>query len=308
MKQIAVATLTMGLWVVSVSQGSGPPRAGVVKKQSRTSAQLATNSGNNQETAEDAMLNAILAAITKNEQERTADLQQETTDENKAIKAEWWLVYVGIAQAFALICTLVVIGIQTKKTSEATQTMRDSLPIQKSSADAALLNAQAIINSERAWFLFEDMAPIEMRYAPSEIPQKTKVLAFVPFKNFGRTVGKLTAYQFGLYIISPNIVPDSSVFNISETCTPIIIPQGDPLPQVAELKNNGGVMGQDDWDAVLRDKTKSLWLCGILKYEDIFKPGVEHETKICRQYGRWISPKAEPFFKSDGLPEYNTQT
>ncbi len=306
MKQIALAALTVGMWIVSVSQSSGPPRAGVAKKESRANAQFTTNCDNNQKAAEDAALNVMLAAITKNEQERAADLQQETADKNKTVKAEWWLVYVGIAQALALICTLGVIWYQAEKTAEATKAMRDSLPLQKITADAALLNAQAIINSERAWFLFDDAIPIEIHCVSPEIPQR--IFAFFSFKNFGKTVGKLTAFRFGLYITSLNQAPDHSVYSISEILAPQIIPQGDPLPQVAELKNNGGIMGREDWDAVLRNQTKSLWLCGILKYEDIFIPGVEHETKICRQYGRWIPTKKEPFFQLDGPPEYNSQT
>jgi hypothetical protein len=175
----------------------------------------------------------------------------------------------------------------------------------RDNAKAAKLSAQAVIDSERAWFLFDDAVPIEIHCVSPEIPQR--IFAFFNFKNFGKTVGKMTGLQFGLYITSRNQAPDRSVYDISEKLVPQIIPQGDPMPQKVELKNNGGIMGYDDWNGVLRDQTKSLWLCGILKYEDIFRPGFEHETKICREYGRWIPTKKEPFFQLAGPPEYNTQ-
>ena len=58
--------------------------------------------------------------------------------------ANWALVLIGAVTACA-------VWWQAKKTAEATQAMRDAVPLQKSSADAALLNAQAVINSDRPW-------------------------------------------------------------------------------------------------------------------------------------------------------------
>jgi hypothetical protein len=68
---------------------------------------------------------------------------------------EWALVVVGII-------TFIIIGLQTRATANAAKTMRDSLPLQKSAAKAALLNAQAIINSERPWVMVQvKEVPIE---------------------------------------------------------------------------------------------------------------------------------------------------
>jgi hypothetical protein len=58
--------------------------------------------------------------------------------------ANWALVAVGLLTFYA-------VWKQAKETTRATQAMRDSIPLQKKSADAALANAQAVINAERAW-------------------------------------------------------------------------------------------------------------------------------------------------------------
>jgi hypothetical protein len=62
--------------------------------------------------------------------------------------AEWALVFVGIV-------TCLVIIIQVVVSNRATAAMWASLPLQKAAADAALKNAQAIINSERPWVMIQ---------------------------------------------------------------------------------------------------------------------------------------------------------
>lgn len=154
MKRITFVTIALVVWIVFLPQAHRQLSAGVSKKESSTDAQLAEDAREKQQAAQTAALDSILATIAKNEQERTDERQQEASDEKATIKAEWWLVYLGIAQAIALIGTLIAVCYQTKKTAEATQTMRDSLPLQKSAADAALLNAQAAIAAARPWVSF----------------------------------------------------------------------------------------------------------------------------------------------------------
>ncbi len=59
-------------------------------------------------------------------------------------KPEWWLLG-------ATVLTLLVIGWQAWETRRSAQAMRDAIPLQQKVADAALLNAQAVVNSERPW-------------------------------------------------------------------------------------------------------------------------------------------------------------
>jgi len=46
---------------------------------------------------------------------------------------------------------------------------------------------------------------------------------------------------------------------------------------------------------------------GIFRYEDVFRPGIEHETRICHRYVTWVEGR-DPFFKLDGPLEYNKET
>jgi hypothetical protein len=54
----------------------------------------------------------------------------------------------------------------------------------------------------------------------------------------------------------------------------------------------------------IANNPKFLWLCGIIKYEDIFRRAKRtHETKFCLLWEIFISPK--PFWRIAGPPEYN---
>ena len=59
-----------------------------------------------------------------------------------------------------IVLTLLAIAEQVRESAKATQAMRESLPHQKSSADAALLNAKALVNSQRPWIAIRRKEPI----------------------------------------------------------------------------------------------------------------------------------------------------
>jgi hypothetical protein len=63
-------------------------------------------------------------------------------------RPDWWLVIVAAITA-AFICW------QARETAGATRAMRDSIPHQEQAAKAALFNAQAVVNAERAWIIPE---------------------------------------------------------------------------------------------------------------------------------------------------------
>jgi hypothetical protein len=52
---------------------------------------------------------------------------------------------------WAIILTLLAVAEQARESAKATQAVRDSIPLQQQTADAAKLNAEAFIKSERAW-------------------------------------------------------------------------------------------------------------------------------------------------------------
>jgi hypothetical protein len=87
------------------------------------------------------------------------------------------------------VLTFIAVWKQARETAKATKAMRDGIPLQKSVADAALLNAQALINSERPWI---DVLPVshgegEWRFEAS---------------NYGRTPAELVSTCLRFEIVS----------------------------------------------------------------------------------------------------------
>jgi hypothetical protein len=92
--------------------------------------------------------------------------------------------------AWAIILTLLVIAQQTKETARAAKAAQDSakatqdsIPHQEKAAEAALLNAQAVINAERPWIVIKVVSPK---------PNHFILKAF----NVGNTPAILTEFYF----------------------------------------------------------------------------------------------------------------
>lgn len=195
-------------------------------------------------------------------------------------------------------CALVIVGgFQIFYLWRTVKATRDN-------AEAARIGAQAVINSERAWLLWERetaviLDPIEIQTRPATV--------FFDFKNYGRTVARMIAWKFGLYITDVVDGPDSSCFDVEGTrFNPTILPQGETFPNFATFMN-GQFLRRQDLDDILQHGTKMLWLCGIIRYEDALNPSVVHETKFCRRYRVWIAGQ-EPMFFLAGPDECNSAT
>jgi hypothetical protein len=215
MKSLLLAMLAFDLLAAPTPQSSRQPSEGIVKRDNGLNGKETADGQNQQQAAEAETLKAILAAIAKDQQGRADDQIKEASRENDTVKAEWWLVYVGIAQAIALGFTLVAIGYQAWQTRIAAEATRDAavatqgstMAIErqvgvmerqtkategaavaaKESADAALLNAQAVINSERAWLI-----PAANAIEPNELPNRALANSSVEkvrvrIENCGRT-------------------------------------------------------------------------------------------------------------------------
>jgi hypothetical protein len=200
-----------------------------------------------------------------------------------------YLVFVGFGGILAAVWTLKAIRGQTEVAQVA--------------ADAAVLNAQAIIKSERPWMLFTEIAGVNLE--PIEVQQIHPTVAGLNFENSGKTVAKITAWKFGLFITGLNQVPPPSVFDTSGVnFKPTVIPKDAPLPHMAYL-DDGRIIKQEELRNITERRTSDLWLCGIIRYQDVFEPENEHLTKICRRYEVL---GLQPMFVLDGPAEYNTET
>jgi hypothetical protein len=126
-------------WVCSEGYGTTPQssRQLVTKRVDVTEGQQAQKTGNKQQTpniTETKAWNAVATAIRENTQQRAKENQQKAVVESENIHLQRWLVGVGIAQALALIFTIIFIWYQAAETRNAAEASRDSVQAIKDQA------------------------------------------------------------------------------------------------------------------------------------------------------------------------------
>jgi hypothetical protein len=85
------------------------------------------------------------------------DHPKSDTENTKRNSPRWYRLFAwpeGIT-TWAIILTLLAVAEQARESAKATRAVRDSLPHQQQAAEAALLNAQAVIHAERPWMVIE---------------------------------------------------------------------------------------------------------------------------------------------------------
>jgi hypothetical protein len=174
-----------------------------------------------------------------------------------------------------------------------------TLKVTKTAADAAKASADAVVNGERAWLLMDSHGPILQR------PQDGFYQSPVTLKNFGKTPAKVIAINIAIQIESSRESPSDTTVYDGEThaVVPDMIPQGIPMPYMA---CSDAPVSPEQVDQI-RDEKRFLWLCGSVRYEDIFRQDPIHETRFCylredRHDGMGM------FWYEAGPPEYNHAT
>jgi hypothetical protein len=143
-------------------------------------------------------------------------------------------------------------------------------------ARAAKLNAQAVIDSERAWLMLrpldpkgKDFWPIVRKNAVSANPEPTQVV--VRFRNYGRTPAWLIESAFKL--VKSEMDESRFPFDYQE---PVALPDGEPIRTngtatsvVVQLEANPPYLTVDDMVSIKENRT-FLYLYGFLRYRDVF--------------------------------------
>ena len=322
---INVAALIISVGALSANQGHQKP--GIAGTSGAPANQYSEKPQQNQESAESKAIRSLAEEMKIQEQRELEDFRareshagRDSDIQRKLVKYTRLLALVGALQFIVLALTCLVIYKQVILMGEhathfknlAGFTDKNAIAA-KANADAALATAKAVedsvetaIKSERAWFL---MDKIEGQYLePVEIQYGRKSTAFFDLKNFGKTMGKMTAWKFGLYITNVDQVPSFSAYDLSGLVfNPAMIPEGAPIPHFAELQTDSGIVTRQDLDGIIKHGTRFLWLCGIVRYEDVLKANSEHETMFCYRYREWI-PGRIPFFGLAGPDKYNKVT
>jgi hypothetical protein len=204
---------------------------------------------------------------------RTQQAPQKTTPDSQKWYAplkrpDWWLVLLGFG-------TLGVILWQTQQTKKA--------------ADAALLNAQAVINSERAWIAFSIDAEYDTSYR-------------ISIHNHGRCPARIN------YLYAPwSCVPSSDELPLppaypvdNEVFEYVLHPGQDKFLDRKELVTFTRIAGFD-WEEV-RTGSRNIQLICCLRYSD----GVSPEPRETRIAFRYNVPRR--YWETVGGVAYNQET
>ncbi len=154
----------------------------------------------------------------------------------------------------------------------------------KASADAALLNAQGVVNAERAWITG---SVGENSYRLFGNP--TIIPAFeLSLKNSGRTPGIVfrMAMKFEKRQTLDDLPPEppldiSSIFEMGRT----LIIRDDPAISLTAPIDGRERLTPEDWAAV-RDRKLFLVVYGFIEYTNVIKPDFAnpHKTSFCFAY------------------------
>jgi hypothetical protein len=131
---------------------------------------------------------------------------------------------------WAIILTLLAVAEQASESAKATQAVRDSLPHQEQAAQAAVRNAEALINAERAWIIPELKCLCTFRtdsrwYQPDgttpltteEVLRGDHLKYILKVTNMGRTPANVTGFQITYTLLSKGVtdLPDGGGGNYS---------------------------------------------------------------------------------------------
>jgi hypothetical protein len=201
---------------------------------------------------------------------------------------EWWLVILGFPMLF-------FIGWQAWETRRVSQSARDAVIETGKSAEAALLNAKAVINAERAWVVAE-LHPLSRRdedgqwfgYDGKRLTTEETLAArhmaySLRIRNMGRTPAQILSYQMA-YSCLPEGVTD-----LDPNATPNIIgtyefnhflADRDPIEILPPFNARNYLM--DAWDEIEQLKKTGVFH-GWVKYRHMFSPE-EFLSKYCYVY------------------------
>jgi hypothetical protein len=210
---------------------------------------------------------------------------------------EWALVIVGIITA-AFICW------QAWESRKAAQAMRDSIPHQRKAADAALLNAQALINSERPWVMIQiKELPVEQTNGVFDL----RSFQFTVF-NYGKSPAhivdckgpKIEFYgepdkdlpippNYGTWQWERRFLPPNDSLPLGR----VIYPSKLRIDMISEAATRGEHAPKGE-----------LVAYGLLEYTDAIS-GVTYKTAFCYRHDRLAPSSMGGHFMVCGPQDYN---
>jgi hypothetical protein len=169
-------------------------------------------------------------------------------------------------------------------------------------ANAAMLSAQGVMKAERGWYLLE-------RIDTPNLPANGYANCTIQLRNYGNTPIRIISGKFELQIGDKNSEPPRAADVFSVTLAPNIadvIPPRKRTTAIANLTPNPLITFQQR-DDILVNKTKFLWVCGIVNYHDVFEGTTEaHKTLFCCLYQTLSGPTH--YWAVGGQDKHNSAT
>jgi hypothetical protein len=186
------------------------------------------------------------------------------------------LTVVGIVGVRAAVRTLKAVEKQTGQMIVQAALMKEQTAVAKQAADAALLNAQAVINAERPWLLV----------AVPRLVMSAQQSLHVSFKttNVGRSPAEIifSATEWRTYLTGQQLGEAEPFFSESAPLesqwahTEWKAPGEDFNPPSCAIDS----ASQPDRWKMLRDGIHVLVLMGFVRYRDAISFGI-HESRFC---------------------------
>jgi hypothetical protein len=189
-----------------------------------------------------------------------------------------------------------------------------SLKVGEKAAKAAELNAQAVIDAERAWLLIPQdkiQAPYITPWDQESVQPLRLTHCIFWIRNGGKTPALVLMEKYEMQIGDSRATPPSPdrVYGVtSKMFNPYLITPEETSPRESGLMT--GLISPSELRLIKKDKTSFLWLCGFIRYGDVFnatKEGAEHETRFCYLWETHMNTP-EPFWHVAGPTEYNKAT
>jgi len=195
--------------------------------------------------------------------------------------ATWALVVVGLGGTVAALWTLRLVRRQANDT--------------KTAAEAALLNAQALINSERAWIFCQWKRFGTMEFALS-------------IKNFGRTpaciidVVQKEEFVDLLPLADSHTLPQVPDYGPETRLSVIRVLPPNEVWSSPEWHTSSSFLPEQMLEEI-RTSRKRHFIYGVVRYRDLLQSSEIHETRFCYFY----SPPIDEFILG-GPSDYTKYT
>jgi hypothetical protein len=175
-----------------------------------------------------------------------------------------------------------VAGAQSRDLKEVIAVARDAADAAKRSADAASLQARAMVGAELPRF---ELGAVHLAYSDQSVRQALKAPSIdVRFTNYGRTTA-LVLEKCVEVRLGKNLPPDPTYDFVEALAVVEAVESGKSVG--VEASRRLGDLSESQVQGLLSGLNK-IWVYGFVRFRDFL--GMEHKLGFCL---RWMPPKGE---------------